>query len=137
MVSTAIVLLVAGYDTTGTTLAYCCYQLGKNPDIQDRLRREIENETDEHEDITYDQVQSMSYLDQIISEVLRLHNPASILQRAANRDYQFPNTDLFIPKGTGVWINGAAVHMDPKHYETPEVFNPDHFSKEAKAKRHP
>merc|ERR1711860_29294 len=26
---------------------------------------------------------------------------------------------------------------DPKHYETPQVFNPEHFSKEAKAKRHP
>ena len=138
IVATAIILLVAGYDTTGTTLAYCCYQLAKNPDIQDRLRNEIENQTNDQEDlITYDQVQTMTYLDQIISEVLRLHNPASILQRSANKDYQIPNTDLVIPKGTGVWINGVAVHMDPKHYETPQVFNPEHFSKEAKAKRHP
>ena len=74
---------------------------------------------------------------QIISEVLRLHNPASILQRSANKDYQIPNTDLVIPEGTGVWINGVAVHMNPKYYENPKSFNPEHFSKEAKAKRHP
>ena len=138
IVATAIILLVAGYDTTSTTLAYCCYQLAKNPDIQDRLRNEIENQTNDQEDlITYDQVQTMTYLDQIISEVLRLHNPASILQRSANKDYQIPNTDLVIPEGTGVWINGVAVHMNPKYYENPKSFNPEHFSKEAKAKRHP
>ena len=138
VVATAIILLVAGYDTTGTTLAYCCYQLGKNPDIQDRLRSEIENQTGDQEDlVTYDQVQTMTYMDQIISEVLRLHNPASILQRATNKDYQIPNTDVVIPKGTGVWINGVAVHMNPKYYENPESFNPENFSKEAKANRHP
>ena len=138
IVATAISLLVAGYDTTSTTLAYCCYQLAKNPDIQDRLRNEIENQTNDQEDlITYDQVQTMTYLDQIISEVLRLHNPASNLQRSANKDYQIPNTDLVIPEGTGVWINGVAVHMNPKYYENPKSFNPEHFSKEAKAKRHP
>ena len=138
VVATAIILLVAGYDTTGTTLAYCCYQLAKNPDIQDRLRSEIENTTGDQEDlITYDQLQTMTYMDQIISEVLRLHNPASILQRATTKDYQIPNTDLVIPKGTGVWLNGVAVHMNPKYYENPESFNPENFSKEAKAKRHP
>ena len=87
--------------------------------------------------VTYDQVQTMTYMDQIISEVLRLHNPASILQRATNKDYQIPNTDVVIPKGTGVWINGVAVHMNPKYYENPESFNPENFSKEAKANRHP
>ena len=139
IVATAMVFLVAGYDTTGTTLANCCYDLSKNPDVQDRLRAEIEDvcDGDTDEEITYDQVQSMTYLDQVLSETLRLHTPVAMLQRAVTKRYLVPNTDLVLEEGMSAWINIMAVHMDPKHYETPEVYNPDHFSKEAKAKRHP
>ena len=33
---------MAGYDTTGTTLAFACYDLAKNPDVQEKLREEVE-----------------------------------------------------------------------------------------------
>merc|ERR1740129_2601417 len=42
IVATAIVMLVAGYDTTGTTLAFACYDLAKHPDVQEKLRDEVE-----------------------------------------------------------------------------------------------
>ena len=138
IVATAIVLLVAGYDTTGTTLSYACYALAKNPEIQDRLREEIEELVDDpNKEISYDDLTKMHYLDQIISETLRYFNPISLLQRCAQRDYKLPGHDLVVEKDMNVWINVFAIHMDKKYYETPEVFNPDHFSKEAKANRHP
>ena len=33
---------MAGYDTTGTTLAFACYDLAKHPDVQEKLREEVE-----------------------------------------------------------------------------------------------
>ena len=48
-----------------------------------------------------------------------------------------PETDLIIPKGVGVWINVMAIHFDENHYANPHDFDPDHFSKDAKAKRNP
>ena len=33
---------MAGYDTTGTTLAFACYDLAKHPDVQEKLRDEVE-----------------------------------------------------------------------------------------------
>ena len=138
IVATAVVLLVAGYDTTGTTLAFACYQLAKNPEIQEKLREEVEGISDDlNEDITYDDLHEMHYLDQVISETLRLHNPAGILQRNVLRDYKVPGHDLILEKDTQIWINIVGVHMDPKHYDNPTEFDPEHFSKEAKAKRHP
>ena len=48
-----------------------------------------------------------------------------------------PETDLIIPKGVGVWINVMAIHFDENHYANQHDFDPDHFSKDAKAKRNP
>ena len=68
-----MVLLVAGYDTTGSALAYCCYDLSKNPEVQDKLRSEVEEvcDTDDDQEITYDQLQSMTYLDQVLKSPKR------------------------------------------------------------------
>ena len=69
--STAIVLLVAGYDTTGNTLAFALYELAKNPDVQEKLRTEVEDITDGdlEKELTYDDLQKMTYLDQGGSQV--------------------------------------------------------------------
>ena len=73
----------------------------------------------------------------VINETLRLHNPVGALNRTTTKDYMMPETDLIIPKGVGVWINVMAIHFDENHYANPHDFNPDHFSKDAKAKRNP
>ena len=69
--STAIVLLVAGYDTTGNTLAFVLYELAKNPDVQEKLRTEVEDiiDGDLEKELTYDDLQKMTYLDQGGSQV--------------------------------------------------------------------
>ena len=65
IVATAILLLVAGSDTTGITLAFACYQLAKNSKIQEKLRDEINN-INSSDNLTYDNLQQMFYLDQVI-----------------------------------------------------------------------
>ena len=139
IVANALVLLVAGYDTSGATLAYICYQLAKNPVIQDHVREEVEEiiEDDSSRNLSYDDLSRMAYVDQVISETLRFHNIAATLQRLTEKDYKIPGSDLVLPKDTTVVINPLAIHFDPKHYSNPHEFDPDHFSKEAKAKRHP
>ena len=138
IVATAIVFLVAGYDTTGTTLAFVCYQLAKNPDIQDKLRAEVlDTVEDPSAKIKYEDLMKMTYLDQIISETLRFHNPAALVQRVTLNDYKVPGHDLTIEKGTQVWVNCVSIHYNKEHYANPNTFDPDHFSKEAKASRNP
>ena len=139
VVATAIVFLVAGYDTTAATLAFALYQLAKNPEVQEKLRTEIQEVTNGYleKNLCYDDLQTMTYLDQVINETLRLHNPVGALNRTTTKDYMMPETDLIIPKGLGVWINVMAIHFDENHYANPHDFDPDHFSKDAKAKRNP
>ena len=136
IVAAAIGFLVAGYDTTGTTLSYACYQLAKSPEIQEKLRKEI-LQCSKSEQLTYDEIQSMEYLEQVIFETLRFYNLLGALARVSEKDYPVPGTDLVLPAFTGVFINVMAIHFDPEHYANPPFFDPDHFSREAKANRHP
>ena len=47
VVGHARVVLLAGYETTASTLAYTSYLLAVNPDIQEKLQSEIDSYFDE------------------------------------------------------------------------------------------
>ena len=95
IVANALVLLVAGYDTSGATLAYICYHLAKNPDIQDHVREEVEEiiEDDPSRNLSYDDLSRMAYVDQVISETLRFPNIAAQLQRVTEKECQVNGTE--------------------------------------------
>ena len=137
VVATAIVILVAGYDTTGSTLAFALYELSKNQNVQEKIREELNEITngDNEKEFTYEDLKSLNYLDQVICETLRLHTPLGFLGRNAINDYKIPGTDIVIPKGTQVIANVIGVHFNEEYYPNPFSFNPDNFSKEAKANR--
>ena len=44
MQANSFIMLTAGYETTSTTLGFAAYELAINPDVQRKLRQEI----DEH-----------------------------------------------------------------------------------------
>lgn len=59
-------------------LMFVSYELAANPDVQQKLYEEV-IETDQQlagKRITYDVLQKMKYLDQVICEVLRKWPPA-------------------------------------------------------------
>ena len=139
IIATSIVFLFAGLDTISALLGYACYELANNQEVQEKLRKEIDEKSidNPNKKFSYEDLHGMTYLDQVICETLRFHNIAGMIQRVATRDYNLPGSDLIIPKGMMVRINAVSVHFNPKHYHDANCFNPDHFSKEAKSKRHP
>ena len=143
IVATAMIMLIAGYDTTGSTLSYAGFELAKNQEIQDKLRAEVDAAFDECEEAgnefpDYNTVQNLPYLDMVIHETLRRHPPLQVASRACVKDYVVPGGNgLVIKEGTLIDIPICGLHQDEEHYPNPKVFNPEHFSKEGKAKRHP
>lgn len=68
-------------------------------------------------------------------ESLRKFPPATGLPRICTKSYKVPGTNMVIDKGTRVQISVWGIHMDPKYYPNPEVFDPERFSEENKASR--
>ena len=139
IVSTALILLVAGYDTTGMTLSFMGYYLSMHPDIQSRLQGEIDQAFEKNGGKLpeYQAIQELPYLEMCIMESLRLMTPIGGLIRVCTKDYKFPNTHVEVKKNDVVLIPASGIHRDGKYYPNPNQFNPENFSKEAKQSRSP
>jgi cytochrome P450 len=73
VIGNVILFMLAGFETTSNFLAYSTYILAKNPDIQERLREEIDLQWKEDEELDYERVSDMVYMDLFIREVLRMY----------------------------------------------------------------
>ncbi|KAF2897213.1 hypothetical protein ILUMI_08961 [Ignelater luminosus] len=134
----AFVFFLAGFETSSTTLTFCFYELVTNPEIQEKLREEIENVLEKHDGkLTYNAIMDMTYMDKCINETLRKYPPVSVLTRNCTQSYKIPNTDVIIDKDVQVFIPVLGIQHDPEYYPEPDKFDPERFSPENKAKRHP
>nr|WCC58088.1 cytochrome P450 [Pharsalia antennata] len=132
----SLIFFVAGFETSSTTMHCAVYELAINPDIQDRLREEIIEVLEKHDNVlTYDAVAEMKYLDRTVCETLRKYPALPFLFRECSKEYTIPDTDKVIPKGSSVMVPILGVQYDPDYYPDPEKFDPDRFTEENKAKR--
>ncbi|XP_051791278.1 thromboxane-A synthase isoform X2 [Erpetoichthys calabaricus] len=130
-----LIFLLAGYETTSSTLAFACYMLAIYQDCQKMVIKEVDDFFSRHEVLDYNNVQELPYLDQVISETLRLFPPGFRFARDASRDCVV--NGQFIPRGVTVEIPAGYIHYNPEYWPEPEKFIPERFTQEAKAKRHP
>ncbi|XP_055691179.1 probable cytochrome P450 6d4 [Lutzomyia longipalpis] len=119
---------IAGYDTTALTIAYCLFELAKQPHLLTKAQKEIRDVLKRHDgQLTYDSVAEMKFLDCCVYEILRLYSLVIILKRECSKDYHVPGTDSVIEKGTPIMIPTVSIHHDPKYYPKPKEFKPERF----------
>ncbi|XP_017468128.1 PREDICTED: probable cytochrome P450 6a21 [Rhagoletis zephyria] len=133
----AYLFLIAGFETSSTTLSFALYELAQHEDVQQRARDEILEVMARHGDkLTYECMSEMVYLNQIISETLRLYTVLPILNRQCLEDYPVPGFPKYVIKrNMRVLIPAGAMHRDPDLYTNPDKFDPEHFSPEKVAQR--
>lgn len=75
LTSQALVFFLAGFETSSTTISNALYELAQNPEMQDKLRKEIK-EVYENNDgaLSYTDVKEMKYLDKVFKgNILKLY----------------------------------------------------------------
>lgn len=73
----------------------------------------------------------------LLSETLRKYPIVDTLFRKTNNTYKVPDSDITFEKDTLVGIPVLGIHRDPKIYPDPMKFDPERFTKENVAARHP
>ncbi|XP_073945642.1 cytochrome P450 9e2-like [Choristoneura fumiferana] len=139
LVAQAALFFIAGFETVSTAMTFLLYELAVNPDVQEKLAQEIsEHEKTSGGKFDYNSIQSMTYMDMCVSELLRLWPPAVASDRLCNKDYNLgkPNAkateDYIMKKGEGLNIPVMAIHRDPEFFPDPLKFDPERFSDERK-----
>ncbi|XP_011192513.1 cytochrome P450 6a22-like [Zeugodacus cucurbitae] len=138
MAAQVFVFFAAGFETSSSNMAFGLFELAKSPQIQEKLRAEIFSVLEKHNGhLTYEAMMEMTYLDLVITEVLRKYPAFAALTRVSVDDYKIPGTNITLEKGTNIYIPMKEIHYDPEIYENPKEFRPERFNPEEVQKRHP
>ncbi|KAK4878618.1 hypothetical protein RN001_011124 [Aquatica leii] len=131
----AFVFFLAGFETSSNVMMFCLFELALNQEIQEKLREEVNVVIKRYgQALTYDGLNDMVYMRQVLDEVMRKYPPASILNRVCTMDYKVPNTNLTLKKNTRVTISLLGIQNDPEYFPEPEKFDPERFLPEKKEK---
>ncbi|KAF9223441.1 cytochrome P450 [Gyrodon lividus] len=129
--SDGVLAIVAGSDTTATTLSSLFWALLDNPTAYRRLQEEIDHYYPPGEDaLSTAHHQQMNYLSAVINETLRLFPPVlSGSQRGALKGSGGKHAGLyFMPEGTSAFVHTYSLHRDPRNFSPmPDTFWPERW----------
>ncbi|CAG9762922.1 unnamed protein product [Ceutorhynchus assimilis] len=128
-----MLFFTAGFETSSTTTSYALLELAQNQNIQDKLRTEI-REILKTNILSYESLNEMTYLDNVVSETLRKYPPLSNLPRVCTKSYNIPGTDIVLDEGTMIDIPLLGLQNDPDFFPEPQKFKPERFNSENKHK---
>lgn len=109
-------LLVAGHETTATSLSWAVERLIRHPKKLARLRAELDEGNDE-------------YLDAVVKETLRLRPVLPVVVRDLQEEVEIGGHRL--PAGTRVACSITIMHRRPEIYPNPHAFEPERFLDQA------
>ncbi|MBV9823293.1 MAG: cytochrome P450, partial [Actinobacteria bacterium] len=120
-----VTLLLAGHETTASTLSWTFFLLDKHPGVWQRLHDEavevLGDRPPEYEDL-----HRLTYSSMVIEEVMRLYPPVWILPRLAQADDEIGGYS--IPAGSDVVVCPYTMHRNPRLWTDPERFDPERFN---------
>jgi cytochrome P450 len=124
--------MVAGYETTSTTLAWFIHLTSKHPHVQHKIKEELMN-SDNNQGLTLSRLDSLVYLDCVIKETLRFIPIACATIRTLTADNRLPESNIQLYKGDSVFIPFYNLAHDTRYWSIdPDLFYPERFLGEDK-----
>ncbi|KAL9226938.1 hypothetical protein vseg_002694 [Gypsophila vaccaria] len=119
---------VAAIETTLWSMEWAIAELVNHPDIQHKIRVEIETKL-KGDPIKESNLDQLPYLQATIKETLRLHTPIPLLVPHMNLEEAHLG-GYTIPKESKVVVNAWWLANNPDWWHDPQLFSPERFLRE-------
>jgi len=131
LIDEVLTMIVAGHETTASTLNWAWYLISQHPEVDQKLSDELDTLTSCSELVD---LPKFPYTRQIIDETMRLYPAGWLLTRKALRNDQLG--EYFVPAGTEIYVPPYFIQRHPDLWEEPDRFNPDRFRPDNAKRRH-
>ncbi|MGP4048456.1 cytochrome P450 [Streptomyces sp. 2A115] len=128
-----LVFLIAGHETTGTSMTFALHLLSRHPEIQARAQEEVDRLPAGRTPSAAD-LDRLPYLTQVLKEAMRLYPAAPLIGRRSVEAAEVGGH--LIPAGADVLVPPWVIHRHPDLWDDPERFDPERFTPEREAVRH-
>ena len=129
-----LTLVVAGHETTASTLNWTWWLISQHPQVEQRLHEEQDRIGPLGAGATYADLERLPWTTAVLQEALRLYPPAWILTRRAIGPDQLGG--YAVPPGTDVFLSPFVIHRHPAFWDNAERFDPARFEAGRSEARH-
>ncbi|MFE9631429.1 cytochrome P450 [Streptomyces sp. NPDC006463] len=127
-----LIFLLAGHETTATSLSFALHLLARHPEEQQRACEEISRVLGDRTPQAAD-LDRLPYLTQVLKEAMRLYPAAPVIGRKAVAATEVGGHT--VPAGADVILAPWVTHRHPLYWPDPDRFDPERFTPEAEAGR--
>lgn len=126
-------LFLAGHETTANALTWTWYLLSQHEEHEARLHAEIDEVLEGRERPEVEDVPRLRYTEMVLAEAMRLYPPAWAIGRLAAKETEIGGYRI----GTGslVLVSQYVMHRDSRYYTTPDRFDPERWTTQARESR--
>jgi cytochrome P450 len=129
----ALIFLLAGHETTATSMTFALHLLGLHPAVQARVEEEVDEVLGERRPALED-VRALSYTTMVVKEAMRLYPAAYAIPRLTEEADEL--NGYTIPAGSVAVVSPWVTHRHPGFWDDPERFDPERFTPEREKDRH-
>jgi len=125
--------LIAGRDTTSSTMTWVIHNLIRFPETKQKIVESVRQAREAHPDSLWDQLKEMTYVEAWIWESLRFYCPVPTTSKYNNNSSEVVLKDgSVMPKESKLYIRIQACSWNPKIWKNPREFNPERHIKDGK-----
>ncbi|GMR40980.1 hypothetical protein PMAYCL1PPCAC_11175, partial [Pristionchus mayeri] len=134
VVSQCTMMLLAGFETTSNSLSYLSHFLANYPNVQEKMREEIDRECP-GESVEYESLVNLKYTEAVIRESLRHYPLASfVVNRECVKATEVCGRQM--EKGDMIMTDTWSLHMDKKIWgEDADEFRPERWLEDSSRPR--
>lgn len=133
MIDEIMTLIVAGSETSATTLNWTWYSLSQYPEVLARVQQEVDNAS-YAECPGFEHIDELPYIRQVVEEVLRIYPPVWLFTRKAIAQDEI--NGITIAPSTDIFISPYFMHRHSQYWPQPEKFDPERFTEAASKEQH-